>query len=222
MVTCLDKDLIHEWIISDDGSCEEDIKVMQAEFPLLNITRSPGHGQAISLNYLFSLVKTQWIFHMEDDWLFLERGNYIRKMFDITNDKIKNVVLRKWKPYDILSQKDGFVLHKHVPEEQDWDIISTTDCGWYGYSLNPGIQDLDLIKSFGKFDETCKVESRRWDKEIARKYNEAGYLRASLSDKKYIEHIGNRSSLYSLLRKECAERHGCTDFRECEVCTKNG
>ena len=74
MRTCYDLDLVERWIVCDDGSTDIELEWMKKEWPFLEIHRNPGVGQAASLNFLFSEVKTEWFLHLEDDWGWLKTG----------------------------------------------------------------------------------------------------------------------------------------------------
>lgn len=190
--TCKDLDLIYRWIVSDDGSNEQDLIDMNNMYPFLEIYNGPQRGQAANVNYLFDKVKTEWFFHCEDDWLFLKKDNYIRKLFDIAfdDDKIKNVVLRPWKLYEVESTKIPglkYNLHEYDPDNSSIEKHLESDCNWFGYSLNPGIQHKPTIDLIGKHPE--KSIGRLWDRTFASKYLIAGFKRANPIED-YIKHIG--------------------------------
>lgn len=198
--TCLDLDLINRWVISDDGSPQSDIDKMKKSYPFFEIHKNPGKGQASNINNLFSLVETEWFFHCEDDWLFIKKDNYIRKLFDIAfdNPTIKNITLRYWVGGEVESETvSGFKynIHDYLPSKKFEESLDT-DWWWCGYTLNPGLQHLPTIKKIGKYDESMPLNSRKWDRKPAIKYYELGYKRGNMLDK-YIEHIGDKESAYT-------------------------
>jgi hypothetical protein len=222
--TCMDKDLITDWIISDDGSSTEDIAEMQRMCPEFTILRSPGKGQAENLNNLFAAVKTPIFFHCEDDWLFIKKDNYIRKMLDVMADDetIKNVTLRYWQGGEVESQKTlglrynvhkfGQFYHGDLSPEAIQEKTDKTDCNWYGYTLNPGLQHLPTIKRLGPYVPWSKPVgyyhdpglgeedySRFFDRAQAIKYLTMGFKRANLLNQ-YIQHIGADNSAYTISR----------------------
>ena len=190
---CEDKDLISEWICSDDGTSEQDFRLMKEKYPFMKFYRSPKQGQAANLNFLFSKVKTIWAFHVEDDWRFVKSGQFIHDMLDVTfdNERIKNVVLRDWDGIFVKSGDLEYQVHASIPADDD--------SNWYGHSLNPGLQQMPVLRNMGKFDEN--EQERYFDRPVARKYYESGYLVACLGGK-YIEHIGIASSLYGIRKTE--------------------
>lgn len=221
----MERDLITEWIVSDDGSNEEEFERMKKLYPFIRFLRSPKKGQPANLNFLLSQVKTEWFFHMEDDWLFVKKDNFIRKLFDVIFEEptVKNVILRHWQPFNerlLKETKTGvkYVIHFFDPLA-DTAKKAVTDSAWYGYSFNPGIQNIEIIRKLGRFDESHNPASRWWDKENARYYLELGFKRASLYDGPYIEHIGELESLYSISRKECQRKNNCKKYPSgCELC----
>jgi len=225
LANCLDKDLIVRWLVSDDGSSDYDFYAMKRKYPFIEFYRSKKEGQPASLNHLFSKVETEWFFHLEDDWLFCWPDRFIEKLFDIAFDdeKIKNVVLTNWKPlnpglFKTTKGGVGYVIHKFDPTVSDEDQ-EATDSGWFGLSLNPGLQNTAVIKSLGKFDESLPATTRLWDKAQAKAYMKMGYKRASLSEGRlYVKHMGGQS-LYTIRRCECRDKNRCNKYPDCEGCS---
>jgi hypothetical protein len=199
--SCLDKDLIVRWILCDDHSSSADIIEMNRRYPFFEILRSPKRGQAASLNFLFAQIKSDWFFHCEDDWLFQHRGNFIRRMFDVAfhDHMIRNITLRKWTGNEQVTRNGiKYNLHRyfHQDERPPQQLIEQSDCRWFGYTLNPGLQHLATVKQLGEYDERYDINSRFWDRPQAEKYLKLGYKRANLLDFP-IEHIGEGKSAYS-------------------------
>jgi len=189
LANCLDKDMIARWLVSDDRSNADDLRIMRERYPFLEIEQSKKPGQPASLNQLFDRVKTHWFVHWEDDWDTVCSGHFIREAFDIAHSdaRIKNVVFRGWKGVWIKDgplEYRGHVYNAHKPgiasaRENDW-------C-WFGYSLNPSLQYLPTVRRLGHYDETAVT--RYFDRPVAQAYQKAGLLRANPITK-YVEHIG--------------------------------
>jgi glycosyltransferase involved in cell wall biosynthesis len=198
--TCKDQDLIERWIICDDGSSQEDLDSMKQLYPFFEIHKNPGKGQAASLSHLFSLPTTEWIFHCEDDWEFLRVDNYIRKLYDIAvqDQKFKNIILRDWGG-DLRHcplTDVAYTVHRYDPSCTDDGQIIRTDCHWFGYSFNPGLQHLPTLRELNPGASTFDITQRYWDKHIAFRYYAKGYLRANLIGG-YIKHLGDERSVYT-------------------------
>jgi hypothetical protein len=194
---CLDRDLIKEWIISDDGSSAKDIRAMKRLYPFIKIYKNKKSGQASNLNNLFSKVKTKWFFHCEDDWLFIRRGHFVREMLNIAlyDPMIRNVTLRYWKGELVNNGRHRYHLHRYQPWIYDKEFVKNTNCCWYGYTLNPGLQHLPTVKRLGKYDESFNIHSRFFDRPQAIRYGTYGYKRVNLTAE-YIKHIGDNNSAY--------------------------
>lgn len=217
---CLDQDIIKEWIISDDRSSDIDIKKMKAKYPFLKIYKSPQYGQPASLDFLFSKVKTEWFFHCEDDWLFIKKDYFIRKLLDIafSDVRIKNIVLRYWQGVFIKHKKLEYYMHIYnkdsIGNANEMEIgRKINNWSWYGYSFNPGLQNTEVIKLLGK--NMGKIEDRKWDQNTARKYLACGFKTANLTEK-YIEHIGaginscyNRNNQHLIKYKNIHKDQAC-------------
>ena len=77
---CLDIDMIDRWICIDDNSSDEDRENMMWNYPFFefHFKDSKSKGHYISMNMILDLVKTPYLIHLEDDWLFIEKTWYIR------------------------------------------------------------------------------------------------------------------------------------------------
>jgi hypothetical protein len=192
LAKCQDRDLIARWLVSDDRSSEDDLRVMRERYPFLDIEQCPTPGQPASLNRLFARVRTEWFVHWEDDWETVRPGHFIREAVEIAraDTRIRNVVFRGWKGPWI---KDGTLEYRvHVYNRYCHEIEEAleNDWCWFGYSLNPSLQHLPTVRLLGQYDETAT--NRYFDRAIATRYMEAGLLRANPIPK-YVEHIGEEN-----------------------------
>jgi len=67
---------LKRFIIIDDGmnfGCNDFIKE-KYDFPIELIYNDPKLFQIKSIDYAYSLIDTEYIFHMEEDWVFLKKG----------------------------------------------------------------------------------------------------------------------------------------------------
>jgi hypothetical protein len=200
---CLDINIISDWIVCDDGSNSKDIDAMQKEYPFLRIYKNPEHGHAKSLNYLFSLPKTEYIYHLEDDWLFIKAGNYIRDslMIMLADTKIKIVKTNCIKG-DIINV-NGVKCIKH---EFDINWRSKGPANWETldffppYTLNPSLQHLPSVLSVGKFGALPKYEPdlpSGFETDFCYQFWLKGFRMATLTET-YAQHIGGEQSCYDL------------------------
>lgn len=195
VATCQDLPLISRWIVMDDGSSDADIHQMQTLYPFLEIHKNKGKGQASALNSLFDMVRTEWFFHTEDDWLYLRSEKYITKLLAMCQEdsRIRNASLRNWEGLRCHGDKFGidYNMHEYLGRGDG----SKNNCQWYGYSLNPGIQHHPTVKMLGKYRTDHPKECRRWDRVPAKRYYLLGYKSANVIER-HIDHIGHGHSIY--------------------------
>lgn len=205
--TCLDKYLISEWLVGDDGSSYLELQMMQKRYPFLKILQNPKKGQASNINHLWSHVNTEWFFHCEDDWHFHKSDTYIKHLFDVVFDdeKIRNATLRHWEPDIIKTTRSGvrYGVHRYLPDTSK-EAMRKADSWWCGYTLNPGLQHKPTVEILGRYDESYWIGSRYWDRPQAIRYYELGFKRGNLMGH-YIEHIGEGQSAYNLRGRERVE-----------------
>lgn len=191
----LDNDLIDKIILVDDGSTSTDIDMMVSHSIGLGfnteVSQNSGKGHQNSLNYIMNL-DYDYIFHIEDDWLFLHKFSYIRKGIEILkgSDKATQVVFSKEgrvarrldTPY-----VEGFIY-------RNYDEKSAEE--WPPFTLNPSIQNLRLLKNVGEFKNPPEME-----KEFALRCYKKGYSFV-FSESAMVKHIGSVSA-YSI---NCTKR----------------
>ncbi len=205
LANCLDKDLIASWVVCDDRSSAEDIAAMKRENPMLQVAQSPRPGQAASLNYLYhdcGLIPTDFVVHWEDDWEMIRCGHFIREALDIalSDDRIRNVVFRKWAGVYVRSLDSRYTLHVfreellRGPSELFGRLTRIADATYPGYSWNPSLHHLPTIQSLGRCDEG--IGTRYFDRPLAAAYLKQGLFRSNTWET-YVEHIGNGRSTYT-------------------------
>jgi hypothetical protein len=91
---CKDIILIDEYLCVDDNSTEQDREEMKRLYPFFRwIMKTPEQkGHLESMNIIIDEVKTEYILHLEDDWLFEVESEYITPSIEILNQKnIKSI-----------------------------------------------------------------------------------------------------------------------------------
>lgn len=191
---CLDKDLITDVVWGDDHTSLEDVHKMRhflmEKFQGKNVggftLQNELKGLASNLNTIWSIVKTKYIFHLEDDWEFIRSGHFIQDGIDIIEDTdhIKCVLVRGLTQHPL-----RFTKTKHLPYQeclQETSRVERPD-NFHGYSLNPGVQDIEFYRQYGSFRNFGTEDTFG-----LRVYND-GFRTASLPDE-YVKHIGETSS----------------------------
>ncbi|MBM4189762.1 MAG: hypothetical protein FJ210_03460 [Betaproteobacteria bacterium] len=116
---------------------------------LISLDRQLGHHAAV--DYMYSKVKTPWIFHCEDDWLF-------QKPIDLQH-LIKVLQAQQWMSGICMRQRSDFVLSLRDEEKvlfERYDDLAfyrldPIHAQWHGYTFNPHLASIDLWHSIGPF-----------------------------------------------------------------------
>jgi GR25 family glycosyltransferase involved in LPS biosynthesis len=84
---CIDVNLIDEFICIDDNSSDQDRETMNELYPFFKFVfkTEKQRGHCESMNMIIDIVKTEYLLHLEDDWLFCYRYDYITKALEILN-----------------------------------------------------------------------------------------------------------------------------------------
>ncbi|WP_370407732.1 glycosyltransferase [Tenacibaculum dicentrarchi] len=145
---------IAQYIFIEDSPKEDSIRTVLDKFPELKgyilIVNNPKLGQMRSIDLAYSYVKTEYIFHCEDDWKFL-RSNFIEESLSILeeNKNIMTVWLREQ------SDTNGHPIEKTTFSTKtgvDYKLMATKYLRiWHGFTLNPGLRRLSDYKKVGLF-----------------------------------------------------------------------
>jgi len=173
------------YIYEDSGlTVPQDLK---DDYPFIKFIETIEQtGQILALDYLWHLVKTQYAFHMEDDWEFLKPG-FIEVSMDIMEHHPN--ILMVW-------LKELGTNNQHPIAWDGWDgefgVFKTGPKLWAWHRFNPSLKrkaDYDLIAPFSK--HTTFDKNRGWKSEaaISQVYNKLGFTAAILPTP-YIKHLG--------------------------------
>jgi hypothetical protein len=184
------KKYIDRIIISDDGSANEDIDKMRdiihAYFDIIPIIKSGQIGHADSLNRLYVGLNSDFAFHCEDDWQFLEPREYIHDALSIMEacPAVGQICFRKY---------DGFETFNHNSIEYQLQNYIQIDGNLYnGFTLNPCVFRMEALKTCLPFQ---KIE---WFEDKAgTAFHNAKWNKANLNGM-YLAHIGFGKSAYEL------------------------
>ena len=210
-INCCDIEKIDNWICVDDNSSEEDRKKMQNLYPFFTfIFKTPyqkGHVQ--SMNIIRSLAKTPYLLHMEDDFKFFVKREYIKDALDVLscNNKIGQCLFNKnyTETEDDIVVKGGeffqtdkgfrYYIHEFVdtPEKmRSWIIKhgnSLSSNYWPHFSFRPSVIRTEIFKELGEFN----VEAEHFELDYSRRYSSKGYISAFFEGL-YCIHIGRLTS----------------------------
>lgn len=172
---CTDLDRIDNWLCIDDNSSEEDRTKMKEKYPFFTFywktLNEKGHPK--SMNIIKNIVKTPFIFHMEDDWKYFHRTNYISKCMDIlVSDNMIGQCLINKNYAEIINDahiaggiltktKNGtrFYTHEYTPDKVSEQNFSKKygmqrNCAyWPHFSLRPSLLKKEVLDIIGPYNE---------------------------------------------------------------------
>ena len=102
-------------------------------------------GAYKSIDNMYNMVNTEYIFHSEDDWHYSSNKNFIQESLNILDERkdLHQIWLRSINEFpswiDPVTYKTSFGT--------SYKIVKYPHCGnWCGFSLNPGLRRLDDYK----------------------------------------------------------------------------
>ncbi len=208
---CLDHSRIQRWILVDDNSVASDRACMEHEYPFFEfIWKTPAQaGHARSLNLLFDVVDSDFVFHIEDDWLF-SRDFSLASFLPLMQSGEFQQILFTSRPgcTTAAATIEGAAVgrYRYNPshpvkplENQRYDTVyppplrAVDQDGWWwpGFSLNPSLFDVGYFKRHvGRFDERIAPSLFEYDFAVRAQQAGASVACADLG----ISHIGDVSA----------------------------
>jgi hypothetical protein len=184
-----DINIINYWFCVDDNSSNEDRKQMLTLFPWIEYymknIEEKGHRNSMNIIYnkLNELKPTYWI-HMEDDFLFHNKMDYIKESINALNsnwaaeNNVKQIIFNRnyaetidnYNTKGHININDKFSLHKHCNGKFNY-----RNCHyWPNYTLNPSITNTQTILELGNYDS----KNTFFEIDYAKKWTEKGYTSA--------------------------------------------
>jgi len=209
---CKDIHLVDEWLCVDDNSSKADRSDMQSMYPFITFyiktPKEKGHPQ--SMNIIRNKVKTPYIFHMEDDWKFIERRNFLSDCLEVLGDnpKIAQCLINKnyAEPAGDHEIKGGmfnathsglrYYIHEfcHTQKKKNEFFKKhgkhTKHCSyWPHFSFRPSLIRTKIFEELGEFNESVS----HFEMNYSSRYVNKGYISAFL-EAIYCLHIGRLTS----------------------------
>lgn len=160
---------IDEFLIINDSPDHSSIiseLYSDSEFHIIN--NPENIGQKKSLDLIFNQCKNEYIFHLEDDWLFDGGGGFVENSVKLLefNPDIHQVWIRH--EYDNPHKCVGTVLYEN---DIGYKLVDPMYQGvWNGYSWNPGIRrKSDYLRMFPngisdfKDEMACAIHTRNFE-----------------------------------------------------------
>ena len=207
----LDKEKIDYWFCVDDNSSKSDREYMKSNFPWITYymksESEKGHRESMNIiwNKLNELKPKYWI-HMEDDFLFYTKRNYVEDSIRVlqtyhTSKHIRQVLFNRnysetiadtaIKGHTILPPNECIpgipvVLHNHSKSD---NLGFPNCCYWQDYSFRPAMIDVETILGLGNYD----TENQFFELDYAKRWYDAGY-RSAFFNMICSRHIGRLTS----------------------------
>lgn len=178
---------IKEAIILEDSGLKRinDFAIELLPFPCKIIYNEKRLGQMKSIENGTKFIKTDYIFHCEEDWEFYDSG-FIEKSLEIleSNHKISVVKLRSYNEY--IKRYKMTIENSNNPL---YNIIHQNNISMY--TFNPSLRRKE-ISLFG-----IPYDNKEDEGTIQKKLNEYGYISVVTKNSKgYVRHIGWNQHVY--------------------------
>lgn len=192
---------IQKFIVIEDGDGGKNKHLSQKheKYSLTWLDTGVRVGQVAAIDIAYSFVKTDFIFHCEDDWEFL-RPRFIERSLKVLNadEKVLQVYLRDKDDTNGHPVSDRVYFAEWVPYRL---VACDYDAGkwgvWHGFAWNPGLRrrrDYDLLGSFGSLDPAGTKLPWQIEREASVFYRNHGFVAAILAEDcgpGYIRHLGD-------------------------------
>lgn len=180
---------IEQYIIVDDSGIDGVGDKIQAMFPfVLVLPNQPRIGQTASIDKMYALVETEYIFHCEDDWEFVDY-DFIDKSMDILSAPGNEKLVQVWIRGEFDTNNHPVLRdRKYRAGNTEYYLLSADYyLGHYGgFGFHPGLRRLCDYKVLGSYTAASEGIT---EAAISKKYIELGYKAATLIPK-YMNHIG--------------------------------
>ena len=184
---------VAEFIIYED-SCLPVPQELKDKYHFIRYIEAPEQaGQIIALDTLWSQVKTEYAFCMEDDWEFLKPG-FIQASMDIMwqHKHIIMVWLKDAGDNNVHPIEWIVPAVTSCPPMLPFGIFKTSPTLWAWHRFNPSLKrkaDYDLIAPFSKHTTFDKNKGWKSEAAISQVYNKLGFT-AAILPYIYIKHLG--------------------------------
>ena len=79
---------IERYLLHEDSDNVDIVNKIKEKYPMFEVFGSGYNvGLLKSIDNLYSLVKTDYIFHLEDDWNFESNSNFIQESLNVLENK---------------------------------------------------------------------------------------------------------------------------------------
>lgn len=191
---------LYEVILIEDGGINHNrgliakyLNVKQEKIKIIKNNQNIGQIQSIDIAY--SQVRSEYIFHCEDDWEFYREG-FIENSLDIieSDSKIFCVWIRAHD--DTNGHPINMGSHSDTGQQSYFLMGEGYKGVWYGFTFNPSLrrtQDCFLLFPYADLPIAYQLKNRTkiTESDISIHYHQLGYKAAISADSRgYVRHIG--------------------------------
>lgn len=211
-----DLDMVDYFFCIDDNSSEEDRKEMSELYPFFTFyfknQEEKGHIKSMNIirNHVLNVTQTPYILHLEDDWRFFCKKNYITDAFDVLNENQKigqclfnknyietepDIVAVKGGDYNVTKNGLRYYIHEYndtSDKQVKWlnkHGIGLSSSYWPHFSLRPSLMRSKVLKEVGEFN----LKASHFEMEYAHRYVNLEYISAFFENI-YCIHMGRLTS----------------------------
>lgn len=194
LTSCNRHDLLKETIESLPNDHELDIKIHEDSMKLIKFNEiksnhrimasySVNEGQHKSIEKFLEKYNKKYYLHLEDDWIFENTYDWISLSMRIM--EFDPTVIKVIASFDTPHPCNHNCMLDHTNKNSIYGYLEKwtgrDGIQWNGFSWNPGLTRMDLLKKFMPFP--------KYEQDLARQIYDAGYHVVELKFKVY-KHIG--------------------------------
>ncbi|MDB2386629.1 glycosyltransferase family 2 protein [Shewanella sp.] len=182
---------IDQYIVIEDSHNVDTLRSTLNKFPDIEFTvlDNPQQlGQMKSIDRAYAAVKSDYIFHCEDDWDFYRSG-FIEDSFEVldSDEKIVTVWLREQNDTNDHPVAPELLTCTNNPDNKYQLMVFNhqrhTNEPWHGFTFNPGLRRLADYKI------VAPIAQYSGERTLAEAYYDLGFA-AAIFPKGYVRHIG--------------------------------
>ena len=181
-------------LIADDsgqdagGGLQLVIENFQSNYvPIHAVVNDPPIGQVASIDRLYGLIDTDWVFHCEDDWQFFRTG-FIRESFELLmeNETLSMAALRDVSDYRQVSFGPERLTSSGIGYRVA-DTSLSSQSHMSGLHFNPGLRRMSDYLQIGPYAKLAPIVR---EVTVSEAYRDMG-LRAGVLAAPAVRHIGD-------------------------------
>ena len=190
-----------EVIIIEDSCSKEMHKQLCDLYPDYTlILNGKNQGLINNIDRAYSLVKTKYVFHSEDDWEYTKPG-FMEQSLNVIEHN--HMIMQVWITGNVHNQKLETTVYNNsgVPYQLaifgEANITPSDQHLWHGFTLNPGLRSMRIYKEAAPWSQwsTDKDFLALRECKIGEEYLRKGYRAAVLRDT-YCVHTGGGQSTW--------------------------